>query len=49
MQKFTLCDWIISPDELAFYSTFETNKAKMDEIFSIGYESAKKSYEELIA
>jgi NTE family protein len=48
MQKFTLCDWVISPDELALYSTFETNKAKMDEIFRIGYESAKKSYEDLI-
>jgi len=48
MQKFTLCDWVISPDELALYSTFETNKAKMDEIFNIGYEAAKKSYDELI-
>ncbi|MEL1245583.1 patatin-like phospholipase family protein [Flavobacterium sp. DGU11] len=48
MQKFTLCDWVISPDELALYSTFETNKAKMDEIFNIGYESAKKSYGDLI-
>ncbi len=48
MQKFTLCDWVISPDELALYSTFETNKQKMEEIFHIGYESAKKSYEELI-
>lgn len=48
MQKFTLCDWVISPEELALYSTFETNKAKMDEIFNIGYESAKKSYADLI-
>lgn len=48
MQKFTLCDWVISPDELALYSTFETNKAKMDEIFRIGYDSARKSYEDLI-
>ncbi len=48
MQKFTLCDWVISPDELALYSTFETNKAKMDEIFRIGYDAAKKSYGELI-
>jgi NTE family protein len=48
MQKFTLCDWIISPDDLALYSTFETNKAKMDEIFNIGYEAAKKSYDDLI-
>lgn len=48
MQKITLCDWIISPDELALYNTFETNKAKMDAIFNIGYETARKSYEELI-
>lgn len=48
MQKFTLCDWVISPDELALYRTFETNKNKMDEIFQIGYEAAKKSYGELI-
>jgi NTE family protein len=48
MQKFTLCDWVISPDELALYNTFETNKAKMDEIFTVGYQAAKKSYEELI-
>ncbi len=48
MQKFTLCDWVISPDELALYSTFETNKQKMEEIFIIGYEAAKKSYKELI-
>ncbi len=47
-QKFTLCDWVISPDELALFSTFETNKSKMDEIFKVGYEAAKKSYEELI-
>ncbi len=49
IQKFTLCDWVISPDELAPYRTFETNRVKMDEIFAIGYEAAKKSYEELIA
>ncbi|RWX03508.1 patatin-like phospholipase family protein [Flavobacterium cerinum] len=48
MQKLTLCDWVISPDELALYSTFETSKLKMDQIFRIGYESAKKSYEDLI-
>jgi len=48
MQKFTLCDWVISPEELALYSTFETNRNKMDEIFKIGYESAKKSYADLI-
>lgn len=48
MQKLTLCDWIINPDELSLYSTFETSKIKMERIFEIGYEAAKKSYEELI-
>ncbi|TWI12903.1 NTE family protein [Flavobacterium cauense R2A-7] len=48
MQKFNLCDWVIAPEELAIYSTFETSKAKMDAIFKIGYEAAKTSYEELV-
>lgn len=43
-QKFSLCDWIIEPKELSKYSTFETNKLKMDAIFNIGYEEAKKSF-----
>jgi len=45
--KFTICDWVIAPDELAAFGTFETNKLKMDKIFQIGYEAAKKSYEEI--
>ncbi|MFL9844579.1 patatin-like phospholipase family protein [Flavobacterium rhizosphaerae] len=48
MQKFVLCDWMINPEELALYGTFETSKIKMDEIFEIGYQAAKKSYESLI-
>jgi NTE family protein len=48
MQKLTQCDWIINPDELSLYSTFETSRVKMDKIFNIGYEAAKKSYEQLI-
>ncbi len=47
VQKFNICDWIIEPEELSLYSTFETNKNKMDAIFTIGYEAAKKSYEKL--
>ncbi|WP_291274007.1 patatin-like phospholipase family protein [Flavobacterium sp.] len=43
-QKFSLCNWIIEPKELANFSTFETNKNKMDLIFHLGYEEAKKSY-----
>ena len=46
-QKFNLCDWVIEPKELANYSTFETNKTKMDTIFEIGYNEAKKSFQEL--
>lgn len=45
--KFNICDWVIEPEELAVYSTFETSKAKMDAIFNIGYKAAKKSFEEL--
>jgi NTE family protein len=46
-QKFSLCDWVIEPKELANFSTFETNKAKMDAIFEIGYQAAKSSFKEL--
>jgi NTE family protein len=46
-QKFNLCDWVIEPKELANFSTFETNKLKMDKIFDIGYQAAKASFENL--
>ena len=45
--KFNICDWVIEPKKLSIYSTFETNKIKMDAIFDIGYEAAKTSYEKL--
>lgn len=48
-QKFIHCDWIIEPEELSKYSTFETNKNKMDLIFEIGYQEAKKSFEAFTA
>ena len=47
--KFNICDWVIEPEELAKFGTFETSKVKMDMIYKIGYEAAKKSYEELVA
>lgn len=47
IQKFNFCDWIIEPEELGVYSTFETNKTIMQKIFNIGYEAAKKSYSSL--
>lgn len=46
-QKFNHCDWIIEPKELTNFNTFETNKAKMDLIFEIGYNEAKKSFKTL--
>lgn len=47
MHKFNVCDWVIEPKDLCLFSTFESNKAKMDSVFNIGYEAAKKSYEKL--
>ncbi len=44
LQKFNNCDWVIEPEELASFNTFETNKNKMDQIFEIGYQTAKKSF-----
>ena len=42
-----LCDWHIQPEALAEYSTFETSKKRMDEIFEIGYAEAKRSFEQI--
>lgn len=47
LQKFNHCDWIIEPKKLADFSTFETNKSKMDLIFEIGYNEAKNSFKNL--
>lgn len=46
-QKFSLCDTIIEPKELANFSTFETSKSKMKTIFEIGYDEAKNTFIEL--
>lgn len=46
-QKFEHCNWLIEPEALSQYSTFETSKINMDTIFNIGYETAKKTYEKL--
>lgn len=48
-QKFNYCDIIIEPKELASFSTFETNKSKMDLIYKIGYNEAKKCFENLVS
>jgi NTE family protein len=47
LQKFEYCDLIIEPKQLTQFSTFETKKSKMDLIFQIGYNEAKKAFEKL--
>lgn len=46
-QQNELCDWNIMPQQLANYSTFETSKQRMEEIFILGYEAAKKDFEKI--
>jgi NTE family protein len=45
--KFRMCDILIQPEALAMYSTFETNKQIMSEIYDIGYQSAKNVFENM--
>lgn len=42
--KFKHCHWFISPKDLSNYGMFESNKIRMDEIYKLGYEEAKKTY-----
>lgn len=46
-EKFRHCTVLIEPKELTIFSTFETNKAKMDLIFEIGYQEAKRTFEKI--
>lgn len=39
LQKLDSCNWVIHPQELERYDTFDMNKT--DEIFELGYQSAK--------
>ncbi|MFY7666300.1 MULTISPECIES: patatin-like phospholipase family protein [Flavobacterium] len=43
-QKFNICDWVITPDDLSAYSTFETKTYRMRQIFDIGYQAARDAY-----
>lgn len=47
IHKFEHCHWLIEPEALSLYSTFETSKINMEAIFNIGYESARDTYEKL--
>lgn len=46
--KFAYCDWFISSKKLAAYGTFERKAQRLEEIFNIGYQAAKESYEDSI-
>ncbi|WHF52698.1 patatin-like phospholipase family protein [Chryseobacterium gotjawalense] len=48
IHKFSYCDWIITSKKLANYGTFERNASRLQEIFEIGYQAAKMSYDETV-
>ncbi len=48
IHKFCYCDWLITSKKLANYGIFESNAARLEEIFEIGYQAAKISYDESI-
>lgn len=43
--KFNYCDWLITSPELSNYGTFERKAKRLEEIYTIGYEAAKRSYD----
>lgn len=45
IHKFAYCDWLISSKKLSRYGTFERKASHLEEIFEIGYQAAKDSYE----
>ncbi len=45
IHKFSYCDWLITSKKLAQYGTFERKATRLEEIFDIGYQAAKDSYE----
>ncbi len=46
VHKFSYCDWFITSKKLAHYGTFERKPERLEEIFEIGYEAAKQSFDE---
>lgn len=44
--KFSYCDWFITSQKLSQYGIFERNAERLEEIFEIGYQAAKSSYED---
>lgn len=46
--KFTYCDWFITSKKLCQYGTFERKNQRLEEIFEIGYNIAKQTFEKEI-
>jgi NTE family protein len=46
--KFAYCDWFITSKKLSSYGIFEKKSQRLEEIFNIGYQMAKESYEDSI-
>ncbi len=44
--KFSYCDWFITSKKLSKFGMFERKAEILDEMFNIGYEAAKDSYDE---
>lgn len=44
--KFDYCDWFISSQKLSSFGTFERKKDRLEQIFNIGYNAAKESFDE---
>lgn len=44
--KFDYCDWFISSQELSTYGTFERRKDRLQQIYDIGYQAARESFDE---
>lgn len=48
LHKFSYCDWFITSKKLSHYGTFERKAERLEEIFEIGYQAAKQSFDEVI-
>lgn len=46
LHKFAYCDWFITSKKLSKFSMFERKSEILHEIFDIGYQAAKDSYDE---
>ena len=48
LHKFSYCDWLIASKKLVNYGIFERSAKRLEEIFEIGYNAAKSSFDDSI-